>query len=87
MTEKFISRVYYPERFATEDDYWRLDLIESYLQLIDEGYLDTRIITRMTNTTSTSILELLDRVKTFLVNMAAKTLSILNNLIVNNVKM
>lgn len=74
------------EDFYNESVYNQLDVIDCCYEALDEGIFDSRIIDTALTYTYSSILEILENAKEYLLQLCSTVLSALNNYILNTAK-
>lgn len=87
MTEEFLSRCGLNESVATVKSYQCMDIIESAVDAMKDGIPSFSVIQTAGSYTYSLVSDLLENVKTMLLELCQRVLSALNNLQVNNVRL
>lgn len=72
---------------VTESTYDKIDVIDSCYRAIDESSANMEIVTISSNYTTSTFLDILENIKTTLLQLYTKVMSMLNNYILNNARL
>lgn len=86
-TEKFLKSCGLDEAVGTESIYQKLSVVESGVLAMSESITDSYVVNTTLSYTHSAMLEALDNVKTLLLELASRVLSVINNYCLNSTKL